>query len=74
MGITYDPRHTALLAMDCQSGVVSASAKSQEDSECYHSQMFNFGKPKTAGDWIAHLVLALIAIFLIWWLLRLFIV
>jgi hypothetical protein len=36
--------------------------------------MFNFGKPKTAGDWIGHIVLALVALFLVWWLLRLFIV
>jgi hypothetical protein len=35
--------------------------------------MFNFGKPKTASDWIVHVIGALIAIFLIWWLLRLFI-
>jgi hypothetical protein len=36
--------------------------------------MFNFGKPKTAGDWIGHIVLALVALVLVWWLLRLFIV
>jgi hypothetical protein len=36
--------------------------------------MFNFGKPKTPGDWIGHFVLALVALFLVWWMLRLFIV
>jgi hypothetical protein len=32
--------------------------------------MFNFGKPKTAGDWIAHAIAVLIALFLIWWILH----
>jgi hypothetical protein len=32
--------------------------------------MFNFGKPKTAGDWIVHFIGALIALFLVWWLLH----
>ncbi len=22
---------------------------------CYHCGMFNFGKPKTAGDWVVHI-------------------
>jgi hypothetical protein len=30
--------------------------------------MFNFGRPKTAGDWIVHVLGALVALFLIWWL------
>lgn len=34
--------------------------------------MFNFGRPRTAGDWVVHLVGALIALFLIWWMLRFF--
>ena len=34
-------------------------------------RMFNFGKPRTAGDWIVHILGAFIAMFLIWWLLRL---
>ena len=36
-------------------------------------RMFNFGKPKTAGDWIVHIAGAILAIFLVWWLLRLYI-
>jgi nicotinamidase-related amidase len=31
MGIGFDPPHTALLAMDCQTGIVSVYAKPQED-------------------------------------------
>jgi nicotinamidase-related amidase len=31
MKIIFDPRHTALLAMDCQTGIVSVYAKSQDD-------------------------------------------
>ncbi|HXB99312.1 MAG TPA: hypothetical protein VNU74_02850 [Terriglobales bacterium] len=40
---------------------------------CYHSAVFNFGKPKTAGDWIVHIAGAVVAIFLVWWILRLYV-
>ena len=40
---------------------------------CYHCRMFNFGKPKTAGDWIVHIAGAMVAIFLVWWMLRLYV-
>jgi hypothetical protein len=36
--------------------------------------MFHFGKPKTAGEWVVHFVGAIIALFLIWWMFRLYIV
>jgi hypothetical protein len=35
--------------------------------------MFNFGKPRTAGQWLAHVVLGIVALFLVWWLLRLYV-
>jgi hypothetical protein len=35
--------------------------------------VFNLGRPKTAGQWIAHFVLALIAVFLVWWMLRVYV-
>ena len=35
--------------------------------------MFNFGKPKTAVDWIVHLFGAIIALFLVWWMLRVYV-
>ena len=34
--------------------------------------MFNFGRPRTAADWLVHLIGALIALFLIWWMLHAF--
>jgi hypothetical protein len=40
---------------------------------CYHCCMFNFGKPKTAGDWIIHIAGVLVALFLVWWMLRMFV-
>ena len=43
------------------------------DLACYHGRMFNFGKPKTAGDWIVHVAGAIVALFLIWWMLRLYV-
>lgn len=41
--------------------------------DCYHSSMFNFGKPKTGADWLVHVAGAIVALFLVWWLLRLYI-
>jgi len=40
---------------------------------CYHSGMFNFGKPKIAGDWIVHIAGAIVAILLVWWMLRIYV-
>jgi hypothetical protein len=40
---------------------------------CYHGRMFNFGKPKTSGDWIVHIAGAIVAIFLVWWMLRVYV-
>ena len=39
---------------------------------CYPSPMFNLGKPKSAGDWIAHVVLGAVALFLIWRIMHMF--
>lgn len=41
--------------------------------DCYHRRMFNFGKPKTPGDWIVHIAGGIIAIFLVWWMLRMYV-
>ncbi len=40
---------------------------------CYHCRMFNFGRPKTSGDWIVHIAGAIVAIFLVWWMLRVYV-
>lgn len=45
----------------------------EPQSACYHGRMFNFGSPKTAGDWIVHVLGAALAIFLVWWMLRLYV-
>jgi hypothetical protein len=42
-------------------------------SEMLRFPMFNFGRPKTAGQWMAHVVLGIVALFLVWWLLRLYV-
>ena len=44
-----------------------------EGSGCYHAPMFNFGRPATPGQWIGHILLGIVALFLIWWLIRVFI-
>jgi hypothetical protein len=40
---------------------------------CYDGGMFNFGKPKTAGDWVVHIAGAIVAILLVWWMLRMYV-
>ena len=40
---------------------------------CYYPHMFNFGQPKTVGDWIVHIAGAVIALFLVWWMLRVYV-
>jgi hypothetical protein len=40
---------------------------------CYDAFVFNFGKPKTVGDWIVHVAGTIVAIFLVWWMLRLYV-
>jgi hypothetical protein len=39
---------------------------------CYHSCMFRFGSPSTPGHWLVHIAMASVALFLIWWLLRIY--
>jgi len=36
-------------------------------------RVFNFGNPKTPGQWIGHVLMAIVALFLIWWLLRMYV-
>jgi len=35
--------------------------------------MFKLGKPETAGQWIVHIVLGIVALLMIWWLLRVYV-
>jgi len=35
--------------------------------------MFHFGRPRTPGQWIAHVLAVIMALFLVWWMLRLFV-
>jgi hypothetical protein len=50
-----------------------AAIKTGKGSRCYDCRVFNFGKPKTAGDWIAHALLVAVAMFLVWWMLRVYV-
>jgi predicted cupin superfamily sugar epimerase len=40
---------------------------------CYDFVVFNFGKPQTLGDWIVHIAGAIVAVFLVWWMLKLYV-
>jgi hypothetical protein len=37
---------------------------------CYHHAVENRTEPKTAGQWLRYVVVAVIALFLVWWMLR----
>jgi len=47
--------------------------KESEPDQCYDAFVFNFGKPKTVGDWIVHIAGAIVALFLVWWMLRIYV-
>ena len=53
--------------------VITNSSRFCLQHGCYHYDVFNFGNPKTPGQWIGHIAVAIIGLFLIWWLLRLFV-
>jgi hypothetical protein len=60
--------------MDAGSALAGVTAISRRLSgACYHCRMFNFGKPKTTGDWMVHIAGAIVAIFLVWWMLRMYV-
>lgn len=50
----------------------SKMARRSERDGCYDLIMFNFGRPQTAGDWIVHFLGAVVALFLIWWMIWVF--
>jgi hypothetical protein len=35
--------------------------------------MFKLGKPVTPAQWIGHVILAIIALLLVWWMLRVYV-
>jgi hypothetical protein len=40
---------------------------------CYHGRVPNRTEPKTPGQWIRYVVVAVIALFLVWWMLRVYV-
>jgi hypothetical protein len=60
--------------MNMQQSVTDAQEPSPNDGEdCYRCRVFNFGRPKTSGQWIGHIAMAIIALFLVWWMLRVYV-
>jgi hypothetical protein len=35
--------------------------------------VFRFGKPETAAQWIGHIVAAIVALFIVWWMFEAFV-
>jgi nicotinamidase-related amidase len=52
MGITFDPSHTVVLALDCQTGVISIYAKPQDDFITRVSNVLNAAR--AAGMAVIH--------------------
>ena len=40
---------------------------------CYDSLVENRTEPKTVGQWVRYIVVAIIALFLVWWMVRLYV-
>jgi hypothetical protein len=40
---------------------------------CYYYLVFNFGRPKTPGQWIVHIAGAIVALFLVCWMLWIYV-
>ena len=60
--------------MKMQQSVPDAPEPSPNDDEdCYYCRVFNFARPKTSGQWIGHIAMAIIALFLVWWMLRVYV-
>jgi|HubBroStandDraft_2_1064218.scaffolds.fasta_scaffold786453_2 hypothetical protein len=74
------PRFVAACLLDAHNrgyGTMEVNERNREITSTalgwYYCRMFNFGKPKTAGDWIVHIAGAIVAIFLVWWMLRMYV-
>jgi hypothetical protein len=42
-------------------------------NRCYPRSVPNRTEPKTVGQWIRYVIVAAIALFLVWWMLRLYV-
>ena len=40
---------------------------------CYDGPVTNRTEPKTVGQWIRYVIVAVIALFLVWWMLRVYV-
>src|ERR1035437_4733329 len=60
-----------------RAGLRSASASARAATSlaptCYDQPVDNRTEPRTARQWIRYLVIAVIALFLVWWMLRVYV-
>jgi hypothetical protein len=40
---------------------------------CYYDRLENRTEPKTVSQWLRYIVVAVIALFLVWWMLRVYV-
>jgi hypothetical protein len=69
------PGIARIIGSSCSSGSRNGLKEPQPfpEPKCYHQAVENRTEPKTVGQWIRYLVVALIALFLVWWMLRLYV-
>ena len=48
-------------------------ADQEKPRKCYHCGVFNLSRPKTPSQWLAHIVVGIIALFLVWWMVRVYV-
>jgi len=61
-----------MIAFDDGKAILTCTLSREHQIPWYHCRVFNFGKPKSAGDWIAHVILGIVALFLIWWMMHMY--
>jgi len=50
-----------------------SNTRTLQQTRCYPLSVPNRTEPKTVGQWIRYIVVAAIALFLVWWMLRLYV-
>jgi hypothetical protein len=82
---TYDP-FTAITRVQIPSGTPNKNLLLANDQARFPGSqllsvaraatitpMFNFGNPKTPSQWMVHVAGAIVALFLIWWMLQMYV-
>ena len=53
--------------------LISKTVISNRPQACYYDPVGDRTDPRTAGQWVRYIVVAVIALFLVWWMLRVYV-